>query len=100
MDARGCESLVTGPDNIVDIIYANQDKVNGLETREFILMNSTIPEWFSHQSMTSSISVSLQHYPRETSVLAACVVFKVDGDSCEAKASIKYDVSIDGESSK
>lgn len=63
-------------------------------------MNSTIPEWFSHQSMTSSISVSLQHYPRETSVLAACVVFKVDGDSCEAKASIKYDVSIDGESSK
>uniref|UniRef100_A0A0A0KM44 Uncharacterized protein n=1 Tax=Cucumis sativus TaxID=3659 RepID=A0A0A0KM44_CUCSA len=101
MDARGCESLVTGPDNLDDIIYANQDRLNDSGSREFILMNGMIPEWFNHQTTTtSSISVSLQHCPQKTQVLAACVIFKVDGDSCEAKASIKYDIFIDGESLK
>lgn len=60
-------------------------------------MNSEIPNYFNNQTTESSVSVSFEHdnNPNKKQALAVCVVFKVDGDSCEATAAIDCDVYVD-----
>lgn len=94
MDATGCKSLATSPDIIVDIISRKQDLALGEISREFILMNTGIPEWFSYKTRTNLMSASFRHYPDMERTLAACVSFKVNGDSSKTGALISCSIFI------
>ncbi|KAL0552510.1 hypothetical protein IC582_011626 [Cucumis melo] len=81
LDAYGCELLTKSPDNIVDIISKKQDLTLGEISREFLLMGVEIPKWFSYKTTSNLVSASFRHYSDMERTLAACVSFKVNGDS-------------------
>ncbi|KAA0047972.1 TMV resistance protein N-like [Cucumis melo var. makuwa] len=94
MDASGCESLVRSPDNIVDIISKKQDLTLGEISREFLLTGIEIPEWFSYKTASNLVSASFCHYPDMERTLAACVSFKVKGNSSASGARISCNIFI------
>nr|ADI99934.1 TIR-NBS-LRR-AAA+ATPase class resistance protein [Cucumis sativus] len=94
MDACGCESLSRIPDNIVDIISKKQDLTMGEISREFLLTGIEIPEWFSYKTTSNLVSASFRHYPDMERTLAACVSFKVNGNSSERGARISCNIFV------
>ncbi|XP_008455151.1 disease resistance protein RUN1-like isoform X1 [Cucumis melo] len=94
MDASGCESLARNPDNIVDIISKKQDLTLGEISREFLLTGIEIPEWFSYKTTSNLVTASFRHYPDMERTLAACVSFKVNGDSSKRGAQISCSIFI------
>ncbi|KAL0552508.1 hypothetical protein IC582_011624 [Cucumis melo] len=94
LDAGGCESLARSPDNIVDIISKKQDPTLGEISREFLLMGTDVPKWFSYKTTTNWMSASFRHYPDMARTLAACVSFKVNGSSSKRGALISCNIFI------
>ncbi|XP_031736894.1 TMV resistance protein N [Cucumis sativus] len=94
MDATGCTLLGRSPDNIMDIISSKQDVALGDFTREFILMNTGIPEWFSYQSISNSIRVSFRHDLNMERILATYATLQVVGDSYQGMALVSCKIFI------
>ncbi|XP_008454602.1 LOW QUALITY PROTEIN: disease resistance protein RUN1-like [Cucumis melo] len=59
----------------------NLDPTLGEISREFLLMGTDVPKWFSYKTTTNWMSASFRHYPDMARTLAACVSFKVNGSS-------------------
>uniref|UniRef100_A0A9I9CIX4 TIR domain-containing protein n=1 Tax=Cucumis melo TaxID=3656 RepID=A0A9I9CIX4_CUCME len=94
LDATGCSLLGRSPDNIMDIISSKQDVALGDFTREFVLMNTGIPEWFKYQSISTSVRVSFRHDLNMERTLATYATFQVVGDSHRGMALVSCKIFI------
>ena len=63
-------------------------------SREFLLTGIEIPEWFSYKTTSNLVTASFRHYPDMERTLAACVSFKVKGNSSASGARISCNIFI------